>query len=176
MSVLHGALAMADLARLAWPVDLAGATCALWLSWKWQLRRSLAVPILAMLHLGFAWLGVAWLLFGLQGLLQVTGIHTLGLAPLHALSVGYFATMTLAMVSRVTLGHSGRPLVADGLTWRLALALHRVALARGLADVLPVAHDALLVLAGLGWLAVFGPWVARLLPIYLKPRADGRPG
>ena len=30
--------------------------------------------------------------------------------------------------------------------------------------------------AGLGWLAVFGPWVARLLPIYLKPRADGRPG
>ena len=30
--------------------------------------------------------------------------------------------------------------------------------------------------AGIGWLAVFGPWTARLLPIYLKPRADGRPG
>jgi len=61
VSVIHGALAMADLARLAWPVDLAGAACALWLSWKWQLRRSLAVPILAMLHLGFAWLGIACL-------------------------------------------------------------------------------------------------------------------
>ncbi len=176
VSVIHGALAMADLARLAWPVDLAGAACALWLSWKWQLRRSLAVPILAMLHLGFAWLGIAWLLFGLQGVLQAAGIHTLGLAPLHALAVGYFATMTLAMVSRVTLGHSGRPLVADSLTWRMALALHAVALVRVLADVLPVAHDALLLLAGLGWLAVFGPWVTRLLPIYLKPRADGRPG
>ena len=58
----------------------------------------------------------------------------------------------------------------------LALALHGVALVRVLADLLPAAHDALLVLAGLGWLAVFGPWVARLLPIYLKPRADGRPG
>ena len=176
VSVIHGALVMADLARLTWPVDLAGAACALWLSWKWQLRRSLAVPILAMLHLGFAWLGIAWLLFGLQGLLAAAGIPTLGLAPLHALAVGYFATMTLAMVSRVTLGHSGRPLVADGLTWRLALALHGVALLRVLADVLPVGHDPLLALAGIGWLAVFGPWAGRLLPIYLKPRADGRPG
>jgi len=176
VSALHGALAMADLAALAWPADLVGACCALWLSWKWQLRRSLAVPILAMLHLGFVWLGIAWLLFGLQGLLAAAGIPTLGLAPLHALAVGYFATMTLAMVSRVTLGHSGRPLVADGLTWRLALALHGVALLRVLADVLPVGHDPLLALAGIGWLAVFGPWAGRLLPIYLKPRADGRPG
>ena len=96
--------------------------------------------------------------------------------PLHALAVGYFATMTLAMASRVTLGHSGRPLVADRLTWLLALGLHAVATVRVLADLLPVGQPVLLALAGLGWLAVFIPWAVRLVPLYLTRRADGKPG
>jgi uncharacterized protein involved in response to NO len=176
-SVVHGALAMADAAAWAWPADLLAAGTALWLSWKWQLRRSFAVRLLAMLHLGFVWLGVGWLLSGVQGLLHTAGIITLGLAPLHALAVGYFATMTLAMVSRVTLGHSGRPLVADGLTWRLALGLHGVAALRVLADVLPAGlAPPLLVAAGAGWLIVFLPWTLRLVPIYLTRRSDGREG
>lgn len=175
-AALHGAAAIAGHAAWAWPADLAAAASAFWLSWKWQLRRSFAVRLLAMLHIGFVWLGVAWLLAGVQGLLHAAGVDALGLAPLHALAVGYFATMTLAMVSRVTLGHSGRPLVADELTWRLALGLHAVAAARVLADLLPVGQAALLAAAALGWLAVFVPWAVRLVPIYLKPRADGRPG
>lgn len=175
-SVLHGLATAADLAWWAWPVDLAAASTALWLSARWQLRRSFAVPLLAMLHLGFVWLGIAWLLAGVQGLLQMAGVTALGLAPLHALAVGYFATMTLAMVSRVTLGHSGRPLVADALTWRLALGLHGVALLRVAADVVPAAQAPLLALAGLGWLAVVTPWAVRLVPLYLRRRADGQPG
>ncbi len=175
-SVAHGLAAMAGHEAWAWPTDLAAAATALWLSWKWQLRRSFAVRLLAMLHLGFLWLGIAWLLAALQGLCHVAGVEAFGLAPLHALAVGYFATMTVAMVSRVTLGHSGRPLVADGLTWRLALGLHGVAAARVLADLLPAAQTALLAIAALGWLAVFAPWMARLVPIYLARRADGRPG
>lgn len=176
-TLIHGLAASADVAPWAWPSDLAAAASALWLSWKWQLRRSFAVRLLAMLHLGFAWLGVAWLLFALQGVLALGGHPALGLAPQHALAVGYFATMTLAMVSRVTLGHSGRPLVADTTTWSLALVLHGVAAARVFADVLPgVLSGPLLVLAAVGWLAVFGIWLHRLLPIYLTPRADGRAG
>lgn len=175
-SVIHGALAMLDLAHLAWPADLLAAGTALWLSWKWQLRRSFAVRLLAMLHLGFVWLGVGWLLSGVQGLLHTAGIAALGLAPLHALAVGYFATMTVAMVSRVTLGHSGRPLVADTLTWSLALGLHAVAFVRLLADLLPAGQAFMLALAGVGWLAVFTPLAMRVVPIYLSRRADGKPG
>ncbi len=140
------------------------------------MRRSFEVRLLAMLHLGFLWLGVAWLLSGVQSLLHLAGIEALGLAPLHALAVGYFATMTLAMASRVTLGHSGRPLVADRLTWLLALGLHAVATVRVLADLLPVGQSILLAIAGLGWLAVFIPWAVRLVPLYLTRRADGKPG
>ncbi len=175
-SVVHGLLASADLAAWTWPTDLAAAGTAFWLSWKWQFRRSFAVRLLAMLHIGFLWLGIAWLLAGVQGVLHAVGVATLGLAPLHAMSVGFFATMTLAMVSRVTLGHSGRPLVADSLTWRLALGLHAVAALRVLADIVPVGHALLLVIAGTGWLAVFLPWATRLVPVYLSRRADGRPG
>ena len=175
-SFAHGALAMADAGAWAWPADLLAAGTAFWLSWKWQLRRSFEVRLLAMLHLGFLWLGVAWLLSGVQSLLHLAGIEALGLAPLHALAVGYFATMTLAMASRVTLGHSGRPLVADRLTWLLALGLHAVAAVRVLADLLPVGQPVLLALAGLGWLAVFIPWAVRLVPLYLTRRADGKPG
>ncbi|WP_374243914.1 NnrS family protein, partial [Zoogloea sp.] len=174
VSATHGLLDIAGMAAWAWPADLLGAGTALWLSWKWQLRRSFEVRLLAMLHIGFAWLGVAWLLAGGQGLLHLAGLDALGLAPLHALAVGYFATMTLAMVSRVTLGHSGRPLVADGLTWRLALGLHGVAALRVLADVLPAGlAPPLLVAAGAGWLIVFLPWTLRLVPIYLTRRSDG---
>lgn len=176
VSVVHGLLDIAGLVAWAWPLDLLGAGTALWLSWKWQLPRSFEVRLLAMLHIGFLWLGIAWLLAGVQGLLHAAGVETLGLAPLHAMAVGYFATMTLAMVSRVTLGHSGRPLVADALTWRLALGLHGVALLRVLSDVLPAGQALLLVAAGVGWLVVFLPWASRLVPIYLTRRSDGRDG
>lgn len=175
-SFIHGALVAADHAAWAWPSDLAGAGTAFWLSARWQLRRSFAVPLLAMLHLGFLWLGVAWLLGGVNGLLQVSGLGTLGLTPQHALTVGFFASMSLAMVSRVSLGHSGRPLVADALTWRLALGLHAVASLRILADLLPGSQTLLLTLSSIGWLAVCVPWAVRMVPAYLQRRADGRPG
>ena len=42
-----------------------------------------------------------------------------GLAPLHTFAIGFFASMVLGMASRVTLGHSGRPLVLDNFTWLL---------------------------------------------------------
>jgi uncharacterized protein involved in response to NO len=118
---------------------------------------------------------VAFLLAVVQDVLQLCGVTALGLAPLHALAVGFFATMSLAMVSRVTLGHSGRPLVADALTWRLCLMLHGIAALRVAAELLPGAA-ALLAVAASGWLVVFGLWCARVVPIYLKPRADGKTG
>jgi uncharacterized protein involved in response to NO len=66
--------------------------------------------------------------------------------------------------------------VADALTWRLALGLHAVAGLRVLADLLPGNPQLLLTLSSFSWLAVCVPWAVRLVPVYLKARADGRPG
>lgn len=176
-SVVHGALAIADLGSLTWIVDAPAAATALWLSWKWRLVPSLRVPLLGMLHIGFVWLGVGLALSAVQSFALMLGHAMLGLAPLHALGVGFFASVLLAMVSRVTLGHSGSKLVADRLTWSLFLGLELVAFVRVAAEIVPFAWSANLMLAAaVGWVAIFAAWALRYMPAYVRPRSDGRPG
>jgi uncharacterized protein involved in response to NO len=123
---------------------------------------------------------VAFALYALDSLATAAGhAGALGLAPLHALTIGYFAATTVAMVSRVSLGHSGRALEADPLTWWAFLGLLTTAGMRTVADlwfVPPALRLWLSVAAAVLWLAVFLAWATRYLPLYLRPRADGRPG
>lgn len=176
-SAVHGLLAMADLNALAWIVDAPAAGGALWLSWRWRLGPALRVPLLGMLHIGFLWLGIALSLFAMQGFAELLGYHVLGMAPLHALGAGFFGSVLLGMVSRVTLGHSGRKLAADRLTWGLFIGLEGVVVLRIVAELVPLEWSgALMLVAVLGWLGVFGAWASRYLPIYWRPRSDGRPG
>lgn len=176
-SVTHGALAMAGLAHLAWLVDAPAALVALWLSWQWRLIPALKVPLLGMLHVGFVWLGIALLLFAVQGLAATLRLFILGMAPLHVLGIGFFGSILLGMVSRVTLGHAGRPLQADRLTWGLFLGLQAVVIIRLAADLVPWAWSGYFMLAAaLGWLSIFAAWGLRYLPIYWRPRIDGKAG
>lgn len=176
-SMLHGAFSVAGVLQWAWLVDLPAAAAALWLSYKWRLLPALKVPLLGMLHVGFLWLGLAMLLFAVQSLAASSGVRVMGLAPLHALGAGFFGSVLLAMVSRVTLGHSGGKLVADRLTWGLFLALETVVVLRIAAELVPAsASGILMVLAIGGWIGIFGAWATRYVPVYLRPRSDGRPG
>ena len=84
--------------------------------------------------------------------------------------------MLLAMASRVTLGHSGRALSADGTTWLLFLAFQSVPLLR-IAGNLPLPGAAHFYLAAaLAWLVCFMMWGIKYVPAYLQPRVDGKPG
>ena len=83
-----------------------------WLLWSWWPRGNPMPPLLRVLFLGFAWLPVAFSLYCAQSLLYAaTGEFVLGRAPAHALFIGFFGSLLVAMVTRVTQGHSGRPLV-----------------------------------------------------------------
>lgn len=178
----HGALQLAGASGWLWLFDLPLALLALYLSRAWGLRRSFSVRLLALLHIAFLWLGVALALYALQSLILFASggkTYLLGFAPLHALTIGYFASMMLGMASRVTLGHSGHELVADNATWLLFLGFQTVALMRVLPDVFPVLgaySDSLYLLAALLWLASFIPWAFKYAPSYWRPRADGKPG
>lgn len=177
---IQGVLESMGLQAWRWSVDLPMAVLALYLSAVWGLVRSFKIGLLAVLHLGFLWLGVAALLYTLQSIsLFITGVTYLGLAPLHALTLGCFGTLVLGMVTRVTLGHSGRALVANRLTWRLFLGFQAVVLLRIIADSWTGWPPALwhpYLLAGAGWLLCFGVWFVYYAPIYWRPRADGNPG
>lgn len=171
---LHGLLALAGVP--SWPVDAVFAGLLLFTSWRWGLLRSFKNPLLAMLHASFVWAGIAMSLFTLQGVLAATGTVALGFAPLHALTIGFFATMLLGFVTRVSLGHSGRPLVAGRLPWTLYWLVHGMALARVLAEISPDLRQPMYLVSAVGGLLAFLLWGTRFVPIYLKPRADGKAG
>ncbi len=173
----HGSLQWVGLSAYLWIADFPLAACALYLSYRWGFLRSFSVSLLAVLHFSFAWLGVSMLLYGVQSLTYMLfGNMVLGLAPLHALGIGFFASMILAMASRVTIGHSGRPLELDRLTWVLFLGFQATAVIRILSDVVPVIAPILYVLAAFVWLVCFGLWTAKYAPIYWRQRVDGKPG
>ena len=109
--------AMSTLAWL-WLFDLPLLAQTLYLSWHWQLRRSFEVRLLAVLHVAFAWTSIALALYAVQSLALLADVGILRFAPLHALTIGLFGSMVLGMASRVTLGHSGAELEADGAILR----------------------------------------------------------
>jgi uncharacterized protein involved in response to NO len=79
------------------------------------------------------------------------------------------------MVTRVTQGHSGRPLELGRIPALAFVLLQGVAALRVAAEGLPdsLAWQAS---AAIGWLLAFAPWVLRSLAIYATPRIDGKPG
>ena len=175
--VAHGSLSWLELTAYLWIVDFPLAICALYLSYRWQLQRSFQVSLLAVLHISFAWFGAAMVLYAVQSLIYfASGNLLFGLAPLHALGIGFFSGMILAMASRVTLGHSGRPLELDRFTWLLFLGFQATAAIRILSDIVPVIGPMLYVLAALVWLACFGLWAGKFAPIYWRQRVDGKAG
>jgi uncharacterized protein involved in response to NO len=170
----HGILSGSGLAGATWVVDLPAAALLAWLVWRWGIVQSLRNHLLAMLHVGFLWYAIGFLLAGVQSLVVAGGGLGAPLAPLHALTVGFAGSLMMAMVTRVTCGHSGRTLAADALTWGLFQLLQVTAIVRVGAGILP--GSGWLAAAALLWCACFVPWCVKYAPVYWRPRADGRPG
>jgi uncharacterized protein involved in response to NO len=173
--LLHGLLATSGRENILWAVDFPLAAIVLHLAWKWGLAKSRGVRLLSVLHVSLTFLAAALGLYGVLSAAVALGLAShVGLAPLHLMVVGYFASMMLGMVSRVSLGHSGRPLEADTLTWACYLGVLAAALLRVAAELLrgTSAGSPLMMAAALAWLAAFGVWAWRYVPIYLAPRID----
>ena len=159
-----------------WLVDVPLALVFAWHALAWQPWKAMRPGLLAVLHLAFAWLPLAFVLYAVQDVVYAASGHpVLGRAPLHALAIGYFGSMLVAMVTRVTQGHSGRPLQMGAIPWLCFVLLQLVALLRIRAEL---GGDVYLwlVIAAYGWLLAFLPWVLRSAWIYLTPRVDGKPG
>jgi len=174
----HAMLELAGLSAWRFIADAPLAIAALHHSWIWQFRRSFHARLLAMLHIAFLWLGIGMTLYTAQSLaLLVTGTDYFGRAPLHALGIGFFAGMIVAMASRVTLGHSGRALEANDLTWYVLFGVNIAAVLRITAELMPgTAGGILNVLAAATWLLSFLLWGRLYLPMYLHQRVDRKPG
>jgi len=158
-----------------WLADLPLLALLLVTIWKWW-PRGPAPGLLQVLFLGLAWLPLAIALYAFQSIAySLTGEFLIGRAPAHALFIGFFGSVLVAMVTRVTQGHSGGALVMPAAAWFAFAAIQVVALVRVFAEVVAdgLAWQAV---AAIGWLLAFAPWVLRIGRIYLSPRTDGKPG
>ncbi len=159
-----------------WLADLPLVAISAWLLWNWYPRKAAKPALLNVLFGAFAWLPIAFALYAAQSLwFSFTGEFILGRGPAHALFIGFFGSMLVAMVTRVTQGHSGRPLVLGGTAAFAFIVVQAVAITRILAEIAP---DALAwqSVAAIGWLIAFAPWVMRSTWIYLTPRKDAKEG
>ena len=133
---------------------------------RWRGWRTLASPIVLVLHLGYVWIPLGLLLLGIAAL----GAPIPASAGVHALGVGALAGMILAVMTRATLGHTGRALHAGPATRASYLALHLAVLARVAASLVPVHYQSLLHIAGGLWVAAFALFVLAYAPVMLHSR------
>lgn len=137
---------------------------------RWYRNGIWQEPLLWSLYLSYACLPLALILLALGGLAQQSLV-------MHLLSVGLMGGMIMAMMCRVSLGHTGRPLKASKVAVVSMAAMLLAALAR---VALPWIEPSLILLSykltGVFWLLSLGCFLWVYLPILTRPRADGQIG
>jgi uncharacterized protein involved in response to NO len=159
--------------RLAGAVaGLAGSLQLLRLS-GWKGWRTGNEPIVWILHAGYAWIPLGLLLKASF----LLGGFSWAAFWMHALGAGAAATMILAVMSRASLGHSGRPLViAPIMAWSYGLLILAVLVRVFGASLLPFSYSVTIQLAGGLWIIAWLIYAVVYTPILLLPRVDGKPG
>lgn len=138
----------------------------------WYHPRIRYVPLLWVLYVGYAWLILGFCLVALSAY----GIVSAVLA-LHAFTVGGIGVLTLGMMARVALGHTGRVLKASNIMALAFLLINLATLLRVVVPaVLPAWYNVLLTTSSYSWLAAFSLFVFYYAPILSSPRIDGEAG
>lgn len=169
LGVLHTGLVawiFAPQARVTGVVLLAGAAVNLWRLSRWRGVATRPEPLLFVLHVGYAWL--------------VVGVAALGVATwdvafpvsaaIHALTVGAIGTMTLAVMTRATRGHTGRVLTTDRTTTLIYVLVGLATAARILAALALQSQIRWLLVAGALWILAFSLFLLHYSPMLLLSR------
>ena len=137
---------------------------------QWRGLATVRVPILLVLHVGYAWLVIGLALKGASAFVDALPES----AALHALTVGAVGTMMMAVMSRAVLGHTGRKLVTHPVMVAAYSLISLAALLRIFAGVLPAA--AVMAASGIAWSLASVLFLVVYAPILMRPRVDGQPG
>ncbi len=139
----------------------------------WQSGKVLGVPILWILHLGYGWLVVG---FGCKAL-ALLGTGLAEITALHAFTAGAVGSMTLGVMTRAALGHTGRPLeVARWITAAYVLVSLGAAVRVAGPALAPEFYGPATLVSGGLWALAFAIFAATYWPILTRPRLDGLAG
>lgn len=139
---------------------------------RWRLHVTFGVPLVWSLHLSYWCIPLGLLMEGLS----LSGAPVSHSQAVHALAVGGIGLMILAMISRVSLGHTGRPLTVSGFMTAAFLALLAAFVARTFGLYFLPGYNNMIIAAACLWVLGYGCFVLLYWPVLSRPRADGRPG
>jgi uncharacterized protein involved in response to NO len=137
--------------------------------WRWQGLRAWREPLLLVLHLGYAFVPLGFLL----GAISILYPRSLtGTGALHAWTVGAIGLMTLGVMTRATRGHTGRVLTASGMTVAIYGSMLAAAVLRIAAGLFALAYMSLLELSALAWILAFSLFLVEYAPMLIGPRVN----
>ncbi|GAB2791697.1 NnrS family protein [Halomonas shantousis] len=140
--------------------------------WRWAGWQTASQPLLWILHLAYVWIVLA---LGLKALAPFAA-SVPAAAWQHALGIGGIAMLILGVMTRVAMGHTGRPMKLPRFAVIIYLAILAAAVSRVLMALLVIDYRAGLIVAAVGWVTAFALFVALYWPVLSRPRADGQPG
>lgn len=171
------ALAMTGGALLTWiaePLSLGAGTLLIGAGvinlvrlLRWRGWKTSSEALVLILHAGYGWLAAAFTLLGLA-ILAPAQIPTA--AGIHALTAGAFGVMTLAVMTRATLGHTGQTLTANRSTMVIYLLVNLAALARTIAPFFTDAYGPALTIAAFAWSSAFALFLVAYAPLLARPQ------
>ncbi|EPG72406.1 NnrS protein [Leptospira fainei serovar Hurstbridge str. BUT 6] len=138
-----------------------------WLYWKpWKSART---PILLILHLGYFWIVIGLLVYSSSrfGLVSSSPAY-------HVLTTGAIGVFIYGMITRVSLGHTGRPIHATKLTILGYVFINLTVLVRGFLPIFGHNREAY-ILSALFWILSFLIFSLQYTNILIQPRMDARP-
>ena len=131
-----------------------------WFTWR--------EPLVLILHLGYGWLGISMLILG--GAIQGLGMETED--AIHALTTGAVGVMTLAVMTRASLGHTGRIKYAGPMTVVIYILVNVGALLRVFGSYIDLPTSLVLGLATVGWSGAYLLFAMVYAPILTRPSLD----
>jgi uncharacterized protein involved in response to NO len=163
-------LAFTDDRLTGYMLMLAAAAQMLLLS-RWAGYRTLSDPLVVILHVGYSWVPIGLTLLGLS----VAGADVPRSAGVHALTAGGMTTMILAVMSRASLGHTGRELRASPITVGSYVLVSLGALLRVAGSLGVGPYPVMIDIAGGLWAAALVLFLIVYVPVLWRPRVGEQP-
>jgi uncharacterized protein involved in response to NO len=137
---------------------------------RWRGWGTLDEPLLVVLHIAYAFLpiGLIGIAMSAMGWLSAPSV-------LHLMTVGLISNMTLAVMTRASRAHTGRPLTATVKTSLIYLAIFAAAIVRPFAEVLPEHYHLILGISGACWILAYSGFIAEYAPMLQSPTVKGKP-
>ena len=162
--------------NLTWLHALVGFLCSIGLLTKicfWKTSKILSNPMLGILHLGYFLLPIGFFMDAClhSGLWSQKGLTV------HTFMAGSLSLLILGMITRVSLGHTARPIQADSWMKTSFLCMIAALIFRVILPLIkPETLSTFLSLSALFWILSFGIFLVKFFPILTSARLDGKPG